>query len=106
VISLRTIEKIRDIIVAVENPDKVILFGSYARGAAVEDSDLDIMIVKKSRLPRPARASRIRRKLTDFQVPKDIVYYTPYEVEYWKDTPCSFVVSVIKEGKIIYEKKR
>lgn len=54
-ISNQTIKQAVDKIVAVANPRKVILFGSYAHGAATEDSDLDIMVVHHAGLLGLAR---------------------------------------------------
>ena len=43
------------------NPDKIILFGSFAKGDHNEDSDLDLIIVKESDLPKHKRGIEIRR---------------------------------------------
>jgi len=40
------------------NPEKIILFGSYAAGNPSEDSDLDLFVIKETDLPRPQRVSR------------------------------------------------
>jgi predicted nucleotidyltransferase len=92
-------------ILTVTHPDKIILFGSYARGDANEDSDLDILIIQHSDLPRYKRSISIRLALLGVFPSKDIVVYTPDEVEEWKTASTSFIATVLKEGKVLYEKK-
>jgi predicted nucleotidyltransferase len=92
-------------ILTVTHPDKIILFGSYARGDAKEDSDLDILIIQRSDLPRYKRSISIRLALLGVFPSKDIVVYTPDEVEEWKTASTSFIATVLKEGKVLYEKK-
>jgi predicted nucleotidyltransferase len=92
-------------ILTVTNPDKIILFGSYARGDANKDSDLDILIIQPSDLPRYKRSTPIRLALLGVFPSKDIVVYTPEEVEEWKTASASFIANVLREGKILYEKQ-
>jgi uncharacterized protein len=42
-------------------PDKIILFGSYAKGTAHNNSDPDILVIKDSDKPRPERSAEIRK---------------------------------------------
>jgi len=93
-------------ILSVTQPDKIILFGSYARGDAKEDSDLDILIIQSSNLPRCDRSIPIRIILSDIPISKDIIVYTPEEVEEWKTASMSFIVAALREGKILYEKQQ
>ena len=69
------------------NPEKIILFGSYASGTAAEDSDIDIFVIKDSELPRPQRTMQLRRMLLGSQIPMDLIVYTPREVDKEKDEP-------------------
>ncbi len=87
------------------NPEKIILFGSYAIGTAAEDSDIDIFVIKDSELPRPERTIQLRRMLFGSQVPMDLIVYTPNEVENEKDEKYSFVYEVLNSGKTVYERK-
>jgi predicted nucleotidyltransferase len=89
------------------DPEKVILFGSYAAGKAGSDSDVDIFVVKDSNLPRHKRARLIRQSIRGrFPFPKDIVVYMPSEVKEWANVSQSFTASVMKTGKVMYEKRR
>lgn len=101
--------KLRDVvrrIVAAANPEKVILFGSRARGDNRSDSDVDLLIIQTSSKPRYLRAAPIRRAIAGMISSKDIVVYTPDEVEEWRDVPNAFVTTVIAQGKVLYEKKQ
>jgi len=81
----------------------IVLFGSRARGDFRPDSDLDILVVAESELPRWKRPTPIRRALAGLFPAKDIVVYTPNEVEEWKNVPNAFVTTVLREGKVLYE---
>lgn len=93
-------------VVEVANPDKIILFGSYAYGKPHKESDLDILVVMESDLPRYKRSVPIYKALADLFVPLDILVYTPQEIEAWRDVPQAFITSVLKKGKVLYEKKQ
>ena len=96
-------EVIRRIVQSV-NPQKIILFGSYAYGKPHEGSDLDILVVMDSNLPRYKRSVPIYRALADLLIPMDILVYTPQEIEAWKDVPQAFITSILRKGKVLYEK--
>ena len=87
------------------NPEKIILFGSYASGTAAENSDIDIFVIKDSELPRPQRTMQLRRMLLGSQIPMDLIVYTPGEVDKEKDEKYSFVYEVLNSGKTVYERK-
>ena len=100
-------EKIADIvakIVSGYNPDKIILFGSYATEKPTEDSDLDLMVIKASELPRPQRTVQVRKMLYGAMIPIDLIVYTPQEIAELKENKFSFVYEVLNTGKTIYER--
>jgi len=105
-ITQKQIEEIVKKIVDNYNPEKIILFGSYAYGQPTEDSDLDLLIIKNSDLPRYKRAREIRKHLWGItDVPKDIIVYTQEEIDDWKEVEEAFITRVVKKGKILYENK-
>jgi len=99
---------LRDIvqrILKVAQPEKIILFGSHARGEATEESDLDILIIQPSDLPRYKRSTPVRLALRGLFPSKDIVIYTPEEVKDWESASTSFIASALQEGRVLYERK-
>ncbi|MBC7343881.1 MAG: nucleotidyltransferase domain-containing protein [Clostridia bacterium] len=98
-------EVVKRIVEAVD-PQKIILFGSYAYGKSHEGSDLDILVVMDSDLPRYKRSVPIYRALAGLLIPKDVLVYTPQEIEAWKDVPQAFITTIVKKGKVIYEKEQ
>lgn len=97
-------EVVRRIVEAVD-PEKIILFGSHAYGKPHEESDLDILVVMDSDLPRYKRSVPIYKALADLLIPMDVLVYTPNEIEAWEDVPQAFITSVLRKGKVLYEKK-
>ena len=89
-------------------PEKIILFGSYAAGTANESSDLDLLVVvKESAQPRHKRAKAIRKLLWGIlDAPKDILVYTQAEIDEWQQVKEAFITTVTNTGKIVYENKR
>ncbi len=90
-------------VVEVIHPEKVILFGSRARGEARPKSDIDLLVIAKSTQPRYRRAASLYGALSDILVPMDILVYSPEEVDEWKEVRQAFVTTAIREGKVIYE---
>jgi predicted nucleotidyltransferase len=86
------------------NPEKIILFGSYAAGNPNEHSDLDLFIIKDTEMPRPQRAVQVRKMLYGLMIPLDLIVYTPKEVVESMKNRYSFVNEVLTSGKTIYER--
>ena len=87
------------------DPERIILFGSRARGTARPDSDFDLLVVKESSLPRYRRAAPLYTKLADLPVEVNILVYTPSEIAEWSAVRQAFVTSAIREGKVLYERE-
>lgn len=96
---LNMVEKMR----AVGSPEKIILFGSRARGDDNSDSDIDLLVIEHSNLPRYKRSARYRKAVAGMYVAKDIVVWSPDEIEEWKSVPNAFITTVLREGKVLYE---
>jgi predicted nucleotidyltransferase len=91
-------------ILTVGSPRRVVLFGSRVRGEARPDSDLDLLIIEDSDLPRYRRAPPYLRALLGIFPAKDVVVWTPAEVEAWRDVPSAFVTTALREGRTLYER--
>jgi len=84
------------------SPLKIILFGSYAYGSPTKDSDIDLLIIKESSLPRHHRTKEVRRILRGMKVAVDIIVYTPEEIKKWEGIDTAFITGVLKKGKVLY----
>ncbi len=86
------------------NPERIILFGSYANGTQKEDSDIDLLIIQETDLPPQKRGFEIRMSLIGSMMPFDILIYTKSEYEQEKENRFSFLNSAIKNAKVLYER--
>ncbi len=93
-------------------PCKIVLFGSYARGTATENSDLDVMVVLDSNersknfdefIERGKPVSAAVRELRK-TMPMDLIVYTLAEFEYLRKEKDFFVEEIMENGKVLYEK--
>ena len=91
-------------LLAAGRPQKIILFGSQARGLAGRDSDYDLLVIENSSQPRYRRAVSYRRALKDLGTSKDIVVWTPQEVAEWQIVSNAFITTVLREGTVLYER--
>lgn len=87
------------------NPEKIILFGSYATGNANDDSDLDLIIIQENELPWHKRGIDIRLMLRDSKIPMDLLHFTNDEFEIEKNKRFSFLSGALKTSKLLYERK-
>lgn len=86
------------------HPDKVILFGSHARGTATADSDVDLLVVMPVTGTTRDKAFEIRMILHGFHVSKDIIVTTPEDFEWRKKFPGTIERPAMLEGKVLYER--
>jgi predicted nucleotidyltransferase len=83
-------------------PDKIILFGSYAYGTPHKDSDVDILVVMPA-YDETNQAIRIRRK-TDHPFPLDLIVRTPDDLRWRLDEGDWFMREIVSKGEVLYEK--
>jgi predicted nucleotidyltransferase len=99
-------QKMVDALLAAGQPERIILFGSRARGDAQPDSDLDLLIVQ-AKQPGGSRwqeLRRMRQALRAFPVAKDLLLFRPAEYEYWRDSLNHVIGRVVREGRLLYER--
>ena len=89
-------------IVEVAHPEKIILFGSAARGEMNRHSDVDLLIVKAC-VHRRNLTRQIRRKLYGIRMAVDVIVVTPEDVERYKDSHALIIKPALQEGTVIYE---
>jgi predicted nucleotidyltransferase len=91
-------------IVQTAQPDKIILFGSRARGDARPNSDFDVLVIKESSEPRYRRSVPLYVALADLPAEVEVMVYTAEEIEEWREVPQAFVTTAVREGTTIYER--
>ncbi len=105
-ITEQVVKAMTDKIVNTFAPDKIIVFGSWARREADEHSDVDFLVIMPySGSKRDAQVS-IRRALKGFGVPKDVIVATEQEVKEKEKLNAYIYGSALREGRIVYERVR
>jgi uncharacterized protein len=106
-VSEELIDRMARRIVREVDPERVILFGSWARGDANVQSDVDFLVVEREPFgpdrSRREEAVRIWRCLSEFRVPTDILVYSVDELNQWRDSRYHVVGRALREGKVLYE---
>ncbi len=100
----RLLDEITRRIVAVSDPQQIILFGSQARGEAGRDSDLDILVVKDEVESLGAEAARIYRALAGLTTPVDVVVARSDYVQRHRDVVGTIVRPALREGRVLYDR--
>jgi uncharacterized protein len=85
------------------HPAKIILFGSYARGAGGPDSDVDLLVVMDVKDSKRRQAVEIDLALSDRTFPLDLIVVTPEESEKYRDIVGHILYPAVREGKILYD---
>ncbi len=104
--SEQRIQNIVDTIVTEFNPEKVVLFGSYAWGKPTKDSDVDIFVVKDD----PKKNTRemaidLERLLSKREMPLDLLVYKPDQLKKRLKINDPFIVKIWRDGKTLYERQ-
>ena len=107
-ITNKQIQEVTDIIVEEIQPEKVLLFGSYAKGDPHKNSDLDIIVIVNEKLEKKKRIDSLvqmnmKTALPDLLFPKDFKMYSVKEYFELKDNKYSFLYSVLQNAKTLYE---
>lgn len=101
-ISPETIQTAIQTVAAGANARRIVLFGSYARGDATDDSDLDLLVIEDEVADRAGEMVRLRRLLRPLRVPADILVYSEDEIARWGQQPGSALYWALREGKVVY----
>jgi predicted nucleotidyltransferase len=95
---------LRDIVnrvVKAAQPEKIVLFGSAARGEMGPNSDVDLLVIKGGKFNRRRLTTAIYGQL-DGIAAVDVIVVTPEEVKRYCDTHCLVICPALKEGKVVY----
>lgn len=83
-------------------PDKIILFGSYAWGTPHEDSDVDLLVVMPTRNQHDQAVRILWRLAAPFSI--DLLVRTPHQIKWRLAEGESFTTTLVSKGKVLYEK--
>lgn len=86
------------------NPEKIILFGSHARGEAGPDSDVDLLVVMAVEGSKRRKATEIDGALADRTIPLDLIVVTPEEFERARHQVGSVLRPASTEGLVLYDR--
>lgn len=86
------------------DPDKIILFGSAARGQGGPDSDADLLVVMAVNGSKRQQAVQIDLALEGIPIPIDLIVVTPDELEKYRQTTGTIIREAVREGKVLYER--
>jgi len=89
-------------IVQVASPERIILFGSAARGDGGPDSDLDLLVVKSGEFHRGRLTEEIYMNLFGVGRAVDVVVVTPEDVERHRHDTAGVIAPALEEGRVIY----
>jgi predicted nucleotidyltransferase len=101
----KQIKGIVDRIAAAVQPQRIILFGSYARGEAHEESDLNLCVVVPQAGDWLYRPHELRRLVPVTEVAVEPLVVTPSELEQLRKAEHPLVSAVLEEGKVVYERE-
>jgi len=100
------ITQMTECIVKEVNPERIILFGSAARGQVHDDSDIDLLVIEDAPFgadrSRFRETSRINRALARFNVAKDVLVYSVDEIARWRSSLNHVISQALREGRELY----
>jgi predicted nucleotidyltransferase len=100
-VSPETLRQIIERVVEVAQPEKIILFGSAARGEMGPNSDVDLLVIKTG-AHRLDLAGKIYRNLHGVGEAVDVVVVTPEDIERYGESPALVIAPALQEGKVVY----
>ena len=86
------------------NPEKIVLFGSYAYGNPNPDSDVDLLVIMNTKESHKDRSWAVSRLLLPRPFPVDILVKTPREVNEGLETGDFFLKEILSRGKVLYDR--
>lgn len=99
------LKEITEKIIKEYQPEKIILFGSWAWGTTGPDSDIDLLVIQKSPKSRIDREQDMKQSLSPAGVALDILVYTPEEIEKSiNENRNLFIEDIVRNGKVLYTK--
>jgi len=103
--SMVEMKKIRDLVSLIArefNPERIVLFGSYAYGQPSDDSDVDILVVLPFKGKAVRKAIEIRNRV-NAEMPLDLIVRTPEQVAERIAMNDFFMREIVEKGRTLYE---
>ena len=100
----RLLAGIRDRIVDSFHPQKIVLFGSYAHGKPHAWSDVDLLVVMRSKERMARRIMRVARTAHVRFLPMDVLVFTPQEIRVRLARRDPFIREILSRGKVLYQR--
>lgn len=88
---------------AARSPARVILFGSWARGDAGPDSDLDFLVIERELGSKVDEMVRLRDALPPLGVPVDVLVVSTEHADDWAGVQGTMVHAALSEGRVVAE---
>jgi predicted nucleotidyltransferase len=104
VISESDVERVVKRIVAFHNPEAIYVFGSYAKGTPKESSDLDLVVVERTSLPRRLRGLDVQGVLAEAPFDIDLLFVTPEELAAETGDPWTLLGTVMPTARELYRR--
>ena len=102
----KTIDRLVRRIVRRFNPEKVILFGSYARGQAGPDSDVDLLVVMPVEGSKREKQLEVRMSLPSVRLDVDVIVTRPEDFAWRKDVVGTIEWPASHEGQVLYARSQ
>jgi uncharacterized protein len=96
------LDRIVDHIVEAVQPERIIMFGSAARGELGRDSDIDLLVIKRH-VHRGRTTDLIYRRMRGVGFPVDIIVAHPEDIEQYRDSPALIFRNALRDGRVIYD---
>ena len=90
-------------VVRAAKPEKIVLFGSAARGTMGPRSDIDLLVIKRGKFDHWRLLTTIYNALSEIDIGVDVVLASPETVEQYRNSYCLVYYPAMREGKIVYE---
>jgi len=100
-----TLQDVTRRIVEVARPQRIVLFGSAAKGIMTRDSDLDMLVIMRGPVHRRHLAQKIQRNLHGVELPVDVVVVTEDDVQNSLNGGFSIIRPALEEGEVVYDAK-